>query len=88
MARASRKENPKNGMVLDFGDLKQLVNRTILEELDHGLLLREDCDPELAETLRTRQREGWPARRDNPASRQQRQREAQQTPPRPDTAPQ
>lgn len=37
---------------------------------------------------RARQREGWPARRDNPASRQQRQREAQQTPSRPDTAPQ
>lgn len=44
--------DPKNGMVMDFGDLKKLVNRTIVDELDHALLLRKDSAPELIETLR------------------------------------
>ncbi|MEJ8800802.1 6-pyruvoyl trahydropterin synthase family protein [Pontibacter sp. H249] len=45
-------EHPKNGMVLDFGDLKQLVQETILEVVDHALLLRADSDKELVESLR------------------------------------
>ncbi|NEM99108.1 6-pyruvoyl trahydropterin synthase family protein [Pontibacter burrus] len=44
--------DPKNGMVMDFGELKKLVNRTIVDELDHALLLREDSDAELVDTLR------------------------------------
>lgn len=44
--------DPKNGMVMDFGDLKKLVNQTIVDELDHALLLRQDSPTELIEMLR------------------------------------
>lgn len=33
--------NPKNGMVLDFGDLKTIVYREIVDQLDHALVLNE-----------------------------------------------
>jgi len=29
----------KNGMVIDFGDLKQIVKREIVDELDHAVIL-------------------------------------------------
>ena len=32
-------DNPKNGMVIDFGDLKQIVNDEIVEPLDHAVIL-------------------------------------------------
>jgi 6-pyruvoyltetrahydropterin/6-carboxytetrahydropterin synthase len=31
--------DPKNGMVIDFGDLKQIVNKEIVDELDHSVIL-------------------------------------------------
>lgn len=31
---------PKYGMVVDFGDLKRIVNRLIVDRLDHALVLR------------------------------------------------
>jgi 6-pyruvoyltetrahydropterin/6-carboxytetrahydropterin synthase len=31
--------NPKNGMVMDFGDLKQLVQEEIVDPLDHAVIL-------------------------------------------------
>lgn len=31
--------NPKNGMVADFGDIKKLVNKHIINNLDHTLIL-------------------------------------------------
>ena len=31
--------NPKNGMVLDFGILKSIVNEEIINEIDHAILL-------------------------------------------------
>jgi len=31
--------DPKNGMVIDFGDLKQIVEREIVDELDHAVIL-------------------------------------------------
>ncbi|MDX9881519.1 MAG: 6-carboxytetrahydropterin synthase [Prolixibacteraceae bacterium] len=30
---------PKNGMVIDFGDLKKLINKSIVDELDHSLMI-------------------------------------------------
>ena len=33
--------NPKQGMVMDFGDLKQIINASILNEFDHALILNE-----------------------------------------------
>ena len=32
-------ENPKNGMVMDFGDLKKIVKSTIVDKLDHAVVL-------------------------------------------------
>jgi 6-pyruvoyltetrahydropterin/6-carboxytetrahydropterin synthase len=32
-------ENPKNGMVIDFGDLKSIVNREIVELFDHTVVV-------------------------------------------------
>ena len=32
-------KNPKNGMVLDFGDLKNIVNNKIINQIDHALVL-------------------------------------------------
>jgi 6-pyruvoyltetrahydropterin/6-carboxytetrahydropterin synthase len=43
--------HPKNGMVLDFGDLKQLVQEVILDKVDHALLLPESSPAELVKTL-------------------------------------
>ncbi|MBS1627608.1 MAG: 6-pyruvoyl tetrahydropterin synthase family protein [Bacteroidetes bacterium] len=33
--------HPKNGMVVDFGDLKKIVRKEILEKFDHSLVLME-----------------------------------------------
>ena len=32
-------KNPKNGMVVDFGDLKKIVNQEIVHPLDHAIIL-------------------------------------------------
>lgn len=34
-------DHPKNGMVMDFGDLKAIVQREIITQLDHALVLNE-----------------------------------------------
>ncbi|MEI6695017.1 MAG: 6-carboxytetrahydropterin synthase [Bacteroidota bacterium] len=31
--------SPKNGMVMDFGELKQIVNESIVKPFDHALIL-------------------------------------------------
>ncbi len=31
--------DPKNGMVIDFGDLKQIVKQQIVDDLDHAVIL-------------------------------------------------
>ncbi|GAB4288380.1 MAG: 6-carboxytetrahydropterin synthase [Marinilabiliales bacterium] len=33
--------NPKNGMVIDFGDFKKIVKRKIVDVFDHSLILPE-----------------------------------------------
>lgn len=35
-------ENSKNGMVVDFGDLKNWVNESVVKKFDHALLLSRD----------------------------------------------
>ena len=37
------KSNPKNGMVIDFGDLKKIVNNEIVKPLDHALILNKEA---------------------------------------------
>ena len=44
--------SPKNGMVMDFGDLKKLVNEEIISLLDHALGLNAKTDAQLVEVLK------------------------------------
>jgi 6-pyruvoyltetrahydropterin/6-carboxytetrahydropterin synthase len=44
--------SPKNGMVMDFGDLKRLVNEEIISLLDHALVLNAKSDTQLIEVLK------------------------------------
>lgn len=32
-------DSPKNGMLMDFGDLKRIVRKSIVDEFDHSLVL-------------------------------------------------
>ena len=44
--------NPKMGMVMDFGDLKRIVNSEIVDRLDHSFVLRNsEQNEELKEVL-------------------------------------
>lgn len=38
--------NPKLGMVMDFGDLKRIVNENIVDRLDHAVILNK-TSPEI-----------------------------------------
>ncbi len=33
--------HPKDGMVIDFAELKQIVNRAVIDDYDHALVLHE-----------------------------------------------
>jgi len=35
-------QDPKNGMVLDFSDLKKMVQSAVIDEFDHALVLNAD----------------------------------------------
>jgi 6-pyruvoyltetrahydropterin/6-carboxytetrahydropterin synthase len=37
-------ENPRNGMVADFSDIKRWIKVPILDQLDHALLISNDAD--------------------------------------------
>lgn len=39
--------SPKNGMVIDFKDLKRIIKDLIVDELDHSLILRNDTPTSL-----------------------------------------
>lgn len=38
--------NPKNGMVMDFGDLKRIVKREIVDVFDHAVVVSRKFDTE------------------------------------------
>jgi len=42
----SDKESPKNGMVMDFGDLKKIIKKNIIDAVDHALILNKDYPAE------------------------------------------
>ncbi len=44
--------HPKDGMVIDFKDLKAIVNREVVSQFDHALLLPQHAPADLLETLR------------------------------------
>lgn len=35
--------NPKNGMLMDFSELKRIVSENIIDRFDHALVLRDDA---------------------------------------------
>lgn len=39
--------NPKNGMVMDFGELKKIVRNEIIDLFDHSLVLKRNPNHEL-----------------------------------------
>jgi 6-pyruvoyltetrahydropterin/6-carboxytetrahydropterin synthase len=43
--------NPKLGMIMDFGDLKKIVNENIINHFDHALLLNQKSS--MLKTLRS-----------------------------------
>lgn len=45
--------NPKNGMLIDFGDLKRLVRSFIIDKLDHALVLNSETPTALIEILKS-----------------------------------
>ena len=51
----SEEGNPKLGMVMDFGDLKRIVNGEIVYRLDHSFVLRDSAqNTELLNALGTK----------------------------------
>jgi len=40
----TEKENPKLGMVIDFGDLKKIVKETVVDKFDHALVLNAESN--------------------------------------------
>lgn len=46
-------EDPKQGMVMDFGVLKKIVSEEIISRLDHALVLRSSTNEELRKVLAT-----------------------------------
>jgi 6-pyruvoyltetrahydropterin/6-carboxytetrahydropterin synthase len=46
------KDHPKRGMVMDFGDLKKIVRKLIVEPFDHALVLRSDVSESLVTELK------------------------------------
>jgi len=45
-------DNPKNGMVIDFGDLKKIVNSEVVDVFDHSVLISNMFDKKKLESLR------------------------------------
>ncbi|MCD7962680.1 MAG: 6-carboxytetrahydropterin synthase [Rikenellaceae bacterium] len=46
-------QNPKYGMVMDFGELKKIVMETVIDKYDHAFVIRRtDANAELIEQIR------------------------------------
>ena len=44
--------NPKNGMVMDFGDLKKIVNEEIVDQYDHAFIINNKMPEEFVDEVR------------------------------------
>lgn len=51
---ANDASNPKNGMVIDFGDLKKIVNDSIISEFDHAFVMNANMSQDFIEDVRKR----------------------------------
>ncbi len=45
-------ESPKQGMVIDFKDLKRIIKGLIVDDLDHSIVLRTDTPHTLLEEMK------------------------------------
>jgi len=44
--------SPKEGMLMDFSDLKTIVNKHIIEKYDHALVLKSTTNPQVIDALK------------------------------------
>ena len=44
--------NPKNGMVMDFGDLKKIVNEEIIDHYDHAFIINDQMPKDFIEEVK------------------------------------
>jgi 6-pyruvoyltetrahydropterin/6-carboxytetrahydropterin synthase len=44
--------SPKTGMVMDFGDLKKIIRKNIIDPVDHSLILNKDYPAEDVQKIR------------------------------------
>jgi 6-pyruvoyltetrahydropterin/6-carboxytetrahydropterin synthase len=49
---ADNQDNPKNGMVIDFSDLKSIVKNAIVSIFDHSVVLNDKYDNEKTELFK------------------------------------
>ena len=49
---ASNGNSPKEGMLMDFSDLKSIVNKHIIEKYDHALVLKSTTNSQVIEALK------------------------------------
>lgn len=45
--------SPKNGMLMDFGDLKKLIKTELIDLFDHALVLNKNMEKPVIEQLKT-----------------------------------
>lgn len=43
--------HPADGLVIDFGALKKVVNKEVVDEFDHALVIKADFNDELTDVL-------------------------------------
>jgi 6-pyruvoyltetrahydropterin/6-carboxytetrahydropterin synthase len=44
-------KHPQDGLLIDFGDLKRLVNEYVIDKFDHSLVMQKDYDSALVTAL-------------------------------------
>ena len=44
--------SPKNGMVMDFGDLKRIVNEEIIDHYDHAFIINHNMSQEFIDEVK------------------------------------
>ena len=44
--------NPKNGMVMDFGDLKKIVNEEIIDHYDHAFIINHNMPQDFIDEVK------------------------------------
>ncbi len=47
----NKPQDPKNGMIIDFSDLKKIVNNAVISRFDHALVLNAASNEGLLKTL-------------------------------------